>query len=247
MEKNYLAALFFGPSDRKTFDAGLQQAIHTLYPEGIYASDNLFTFGRNLSFLGDAELIAAWEKHAETSAERGILWRIAVLAWAARHCAKLPGDFLECACYRGTSARILIDYVDFAKLGKRYYLYDMFNHAPGSRQLLDDHSDSLYDQVKARFAEFPSVVVTKGSVPQVLEEVCPEQVAFLHLDINNAGAELGALEKVFDRIVPGGIIVLDDYGWLGYGDQKAAEDPFFAERGYQVLELPTGQGLVFKR
>ena len=41
-------------------------------------------------------------------------------------------------------------------------------------------------------------------------------------------------------------MVLDDYGWRGYRAQKLAEDPWLAARGYQVLELPTGQGLLFK-
>lgn len=46
--------------------------------------------------------------------------------------------------------------------------------------------------------------------------------------------------------MPGAIVILDDYGWAGGLPQKRAEDAFFAERGYQVLELPTGQGLVIK-
>ena len=47
--------------------------------------------------------------------------------------------------------------------------------------------------------------------------------------------------------MPSGIVILDDYGWLVLRSQKDAEDEFFARRGYQVLELPTGQGLVVKR
>lgn len=54
------------------------------------------------------------------------------------------------------------------------------------------------------------------------------------------------MELLYDRITPGAIIVLDDYGWLGYRDQKLALDPFFEARGHKVLELPTGQGLVIK-
>ncbi len=68
----------------------------------------------------------------------------------------------------------------------------------------------------------------------------------MHIDLNNAPAEIGALEILFDRLSPGGILILDDYGWVGYKAQKQAEDPWLAARGYQVLELPTGQGLVFK-
>jgi hypothetical protein len=88
--------------------------------------------------------------------------------------------------------------------------------------------------------------VIKGSVPEASHIEAPEKIAFMHLDINSATAEVGALEILFDRIVPGGLLILDDYGWLAYKEQKQAEDPFFAARGYHVLELPTGQGLVVK-
>jgi O-methyltransferase len=46
--------------------------------------------------------------------------------------------------------------------------------------------------------------------------------------------------------VPGGVIVFDDYGWWQYRTQKQAEDEFMRARGYDILELPTGQGLVVK-
>jgi predicted O-methyltransferase YrrM len=64
--------------------------------------------------------------------------------------------------------------------------------------------------------------------------------------MNNAEAEIGALEVLWDRVVPGAVVILDDYGWAGCLEQKRAEDVFLTERGYQVLELPTGQGLLIK-
>jgi O-methyltransferase len=81
----------------------------------------------------------------------------------------------------------------------------------------------------------------------VLAEVAPRRIAFLHVDMNNAQAELGALDALFERVSPGGMIVFDDYGWSGYRDQKLAVDEFMRDRGHAVLELPTGQGLVVKR
>src|SRR5690606_35177127 len=104
----------------------------------------------------------------------------------------------------------------------------------------------LYAQVRNRFVDTPNVIVTQGKVPDVLAEVVPEKIAFMHLDMNNAEAEIGALEVLFERMVPGAVMVLDDYGWLAYRQQALAEDPWFAQRGYRVLELPTGQGLVIK-
>ena len=137
--------------------------------------------------------------------------------------------------------------MDIKSSDKSFYLYDLFEHDESmAHHDMPEHSTELFDQVRERFADLPNVIVTKGLVPQILYEVAPEKIAFLHIDMNNAEAEIGALEYLWDRVVPGASIVLDDYGWLAYRAQKTAEDPFFAARGYQVLELPTGQGLVIK-
>jgi predicted O-methyltransferase YrrM len=105
----------------------------------------------------------------------------------------------------------------------------------------------LADKVRARFQPWQNVLVTQGKVPEVLAEVAPDQIAFLHIDMNNAEAERGALERLFDRVSTGGIIVLDDYGWNGYRAQKDSADEFMRSRDLSILELPTGQGLVVKR
>lgn len=111
---------------------------------------------------------------------------------------------------------------------------------------MSEHGDKLYAEVKARFSDTPNVTVTQGKVPEVLAEVAPQKIAFMHLDLNNVDAEMGALEVLFDRLVPGAMLVFDDYGWMAYRNQKLAEAPWLAARGYRVLELPTGQGLVIK-
>ncbi len=245
---NLLSTTFWGVKN-PGFVQGIQQAINHTAPDGIFAGDNLFVIGRNLGFLENKAFMDAWQTHAQTEVEKAIVWRIYVLAWVAKSviARKIPGDFVECACYKGTSARIVCDYVDFANSGRNYYLYDLFEHDDSMvHHAMPEHGATLFDTVKKRFSAFPNVKITKGFVPQVLDEVAPETISFLHIDLNNAPAEIGALERLFDRISPGGILVLDDYGWSGYRAQKLAEDPWLAERGYEVLELPTGQGLVFK-
>lgn len=245
---NLLSTTFFGVKNPEFIQA-IQQAINNTAPDGIYAGDNIFTIGRNLGFLENKPFVDAWKAHAETHIEQAIVWRIHVLAWAAKNVLSrnIPGDFVECACYKGTSARIICDYVDFKNSGCHYYLYDLFEHDESmAHHTMPEHGTTLFDQVKARFSAFPNVTVTKGFVPEVLDEISPSVISFLHIDLNNAPAEIGALERLFDRLSPGGILVLDDYGWRAYRSQKLAEDPWLAERGYEVLELPTGQGLVFK-
>lgn len=245
---NLLSSIFFGVKNPELIQ-GIRLAVNNTAPDGIYAGDNLFTIGRNLGFLENPAFINACMAHTETDIERAVLWRIYVLAWVAKSVLsrKIPGDFVECACYKGTSARIICDYVDFAKSDRKYYLYDLFEHDESmAHHSMPEHGNSLFDRVKSRFSGFPNVVVTKGFVPQVLDEISPETISFMHIDLNNAAAEIGALERLFERLSPGGILVLDDYGWRVYRQQKLAEDPWLASRGYEVLELPTGQGLVIK-
>ena len=88
----------------------------------------------------------------------------------------------------------------------------------------------------------------EGPIPDVFAAACPQRIAYLHIDLNQAPAEVAALDHLFDRIVPGGILILDDYEWSGiYRSQKLAEDVWFEARKYRVMPLPTGQGLVIKR
>lgn len=247
---NLLLRTFHGLANRDGFLESLRSLIRNLgMPRhGVHASDNLITFGRNLGFMEDAALMAAYAEHATTPVERSILWRIATVVWAARHGMKLDGDFVECACYRGTTARIVYDCVGLgADPGRHYFLYDLFGHDPANPTHAIPDGGDMREWVAGRFAGMPNVTVTKGRVPDVLHDVAPDRIAFMNLDLNDAEAEIGALEILFDRMVPGAILLLDDYGWRAYRSQKLAEDPWLQKRGYQVLELPTGQGLVVIR
>ena len=246
---NHMKSVFYGVRDLSAFCGTVQTLINQItVQDGVFVGDNLISFNRNLSFLDDAKMMAAIDEHAETEVEQSVIWRTHLLCWCARRAMALDGDLVECACYRGTSARILADYVDFADSDKTMWLYDLFVHDAETQRHLSmaRHGEGLFEKVKARFAGFPNVRVVQGEVPAVLDEHAPERIAHLHLDLNDATAELGTLEFFFDRVTPGGTIVFDDYGWLAYREQKLAEDAFLAERGYQVLELPTGQGLVIK-
>lgn len=246
---NLLSDAFWGVS-QPAFKNSIRTAFNSVkVREGIYAGDNLFTINRNLSFLQNEAFMKAYREHATTEIEQSIAWRLSVVAWAAKSviAREIPGDFIECACYKGTTARIVCDYVNFGSTERRYFLYDLFEHDDSMlHHSMPEHSAELYTQVKQRFSELPNVIITQGKVPDVLDKCSPDTVALLHIDLNNAPAEIGALDYLFHRLSPGGILILDDYGWLAYKAQKMAEDPWLAERGYEVLELPTGQGLVFK-
>ena len=84
-------------------------------------------------------------------------------------------------------------------------------------------------------------------MPDSFAQACPREIAFLHLDLNSSTAETAALEALFDRVSPVGVIVFDDYGWTGYESQHNAANAFAEKREHMILELATGQGLLIKR
>jgi O-methyltransferase len=96
-------------------------------------------------------------------------------------------------------------------------------------------------------AAFANVNVVRGFLPAALDDAVPGKIGFLHIDLNSPRAEQAVLVRLFDQVLPGGVIVFDDYGWKMFHRQKAVEDEFMLRRGQQILELPTGQGLVVKR
>jgi hypothetical protein len=247
---SYFGRMFFGVQDGPQFVQSLRAVFDSLashWQRGIFTGDNLITFGKNLSFLTDERFMAAIERHTGNDTERSIVWRTAVLCWAARNGLRRPGDFVECGCFRGTTARVIADVVDFGTLDRQYWLYDLFEQPPASAHPpVPELGPQLFEATRERFAEFENIRVIRGSVPGVLAEQSPERIAFLHIDMNSVEAEIGALEVLFDRVSPGGVIVLDDYGYYGYRAQRDAERAWLAARGYDAIELPTSQGLVIK-
>jgi len=215
-----------------------------------FAGDMLITFNRNMSFFEDAPFVEAFNGNARFPIEKTLIWRLHVLCWNALNSLRVAGDFVECGVFQGFCSAVATRYLDFGNVDKQWYLYDTFTGIPpdqlnpGHQNSPDFEQEGLYEACRQRFAAYRNVHVIRGRVPEVLRERAPEKVAFMHLDMNSAAAEMGALEFFWERLTPGAMILLDDYGWRGYRAQKLAEDPFFAARGRRVLELPTGQGMV---
>ena len=57
---------------------------------------------------------------------------------------------------------------------------------------------------------------------------------------------MSTCEFVYPRLVPGGMMVFDDYGFWSCPGARMAVDQFFAEKLERPLALPTGQAIVTK-
>ena len=64
--------------------------------------------------------------------------------------------------------------------------------------------------------------------------------------MNMVFPEISAANYFWDKIVPGGLILLDDYGFHAHLEQKKAFDEFAITKNVEIISLPTGQALIFK-
>ena len=245
---NFFMPTFWGTSNPEAVTAAAKQIV-SLCSSGHHFADNFLTWTRNMSMMDDGPFVQAWQSNIENPSDEAIVWRRYVLACAAYHCVQLDGDFVECGAYTGVGIKTVVDYLGGPAFPKTFWGYDVFEHDSSMlNHAMPEHSRGLYARVQKKFSAYPQVRLIKGLIPQVFDNDCPDRIAYLHIDLNQAPAEIAALEHLFDRMVPSGILILDDYEWSGvYRPQKLAEDQWFDARRYRVMPLPTGQGLVIKR
>ena len=240
----------FNVTDQKKFQLAIKLLKESLFDKGasLFASDNLITWNKNLSFLREERYINFLQDPDFNLIEKSIVWRTYILLYFAKMALGVEGDFLECGCHKGSTAYQVIKDYDLIKLGKKYWLYDLFELKEGEEhsQQLDDGNSTVYEDTVARFSKFPNVEVIKGSVPESFKKGFPESISFCHIDMNHPAPEAEALQLVLPKLNKGGIIIFDDYGWWGYSAQKAAIDPIVRSFGQEILELPTGQALLIK-
>jgi len=226
-----------------------------LYGKATYNQDGMATT-HNADFMEDARFKAAYEAGKSTGSWTfgDLHWRAYIVCWAADRGASLEGDFVECGVNRGGYALAVINYVDFESSGKTFYLLDTYeglveryiSPEEKARGVRVGEYEPCYDAVVRTFDSYDNVRVIRGVVPETLEHVHADRIAFLSLDMNTRDPEIIAAEHFWDRLTPGAAIVLDDYGWRKHFEQKRAFDSFAAKRGVSVLALPTGQGLILK-
>jgi hypothetical protein len=175
-------------------------------------------------------------------------------AVAAKYIAinNIPGDFVECGVFRGGNALIAAKIFKIHKSEKKVYLFDTFtgmaeptvydfktsSKSPALDKYLlqkrENHTDWAYasiEEVKENFQKLnlltSNVVFVKGKVEDTLNQEIniPHTISFLRLDTDFYESTKKELENLYKKLVPGGILVVDDYGSFN-GARKAFDEYF---------------------
>ena len=243
--------------------AGLHRALGT---EAVYDHDGMKLYGKSLDFLTDPGFSSAYRAGMNTGhhigREKGSAedihneYRVYMCCWAAAHATHLPGDFVECGVNTGITSVAVCTFVNFNETGKRFYLFDTYNGIPleQANEAERDprtaesalHYSECFELACRNFAPWPRCVLVRGRVPETFAQVDIKAVAYMHLDMNIAAPEIAAIEHFWPRLVTGGIVMLDDYGFEQYRPQRTAMDAWARDNGVPLATLPTGQGMMLK-
>jgi hypothetical protein len=206
----------------------------------------LSEYGRR--WIKDAEFLRAMEAFEGWGNRRALdrKWMLRELLKLAR---PLPGDTAECGTWRGGSSWLICKGIQGS--GKTHHAFDSFQglSAPQPRDGSHFKAGELAvreEDFRARLKEFDYLRVYAGWIPSRFPEVQDRTFSFVHIDVDLYQPTRDSIEFFYPRVVPGGVLLLDDYGFEICPGAREAADEFLAGRAEPLLELPTGQGLVLK-
>ena len=192
------------------------------------------------------------KQYTMTSAER-----IASLCNAVTYLVKnnIEGDIVECGVWRGGSTMAAIDtLIKVGDTSREVYLYDTFE---GMSEPSELDKEALTGTSAAELLEkdpgvkcvatledvhnnvgtlrYPEELVhyVKGKVEETIPATIPAKIALLRLDTDWFESTAHELEHLYPLLVPGGVIIIDDYGhWAG---ARKAVDEYIAGNKLPLL------------
>lgn len=174
------------------------------------------------------------------------------IEYVCRH--NIEGDIVECGVLQGGSVMAAAETLwHFQSTERNIYLYDTFDGmTPPSaydvdlfgndfskvdRSLLNwsasYHCELIERHLRLCRYPYDRFIFVKGAVEETLPGVMPDKIAYLRLDTDFYEPTKQELVHLYPRLLPGGVITIDDYGHY-LGARKAA-DEYFATCRDKVL------------
>ena len=86
----------------------------------------------------------------------------------------------------------------------------------------------------------------KGFIPDTFAGLEKSKIAFAHIDVDIYQSVSDCCQFLYPLLVPGGVLIFDDYGLPTCPGARLAVDCFFTAKAETPIVLPTGQAIVIK-
>ena len=162
---------------------------------------------------------------------------------------------VEVGTYQGGSAKLIASALRHAGRPLPFYVCDTFEgHAAVDRALDKKHQVGVQflstsaERVSRYLDGFEFVEVVKGDIRQTAGTLKHQQeFGFVHIDVDVHPITKFCLEFFAPRVVPGALLVVDDYGFKSCpGAKKAVDDFMEGNTAFRMLYLLTGQAALVR-
>ena len=189
-------------------------------------------------------------------------WRHYLVYWSATIATRFSKtsscNFVEAGTCDGLTIKFAISALENEidrDTNYKIYLYDAWDamkleHLTTKESGAEGHYSYLsIDLTKANLKQFGEhCEFVKGYIPEVFSEnPGPDNLSWLHIDLNSSMPTQKTLEQFVPKLLPGGVVLFDDYGHGGFSETKEIADKFFSNDDGLLMPLPTGQAIFFKR
>ncbi len=213
----------------------------------------------NLLFFEDERFKVATRRAVQAGHfDYDIPLRLHQAIWCADKAMKLPEDsvFVELGTGKGYVMSAILASLQFLKVDlakKSVFLFDSFESEATDFKSEQDgafgrniYYAESFKSVEENFAEFPNVKLVRGRLPETLKGESLEKIGFLHVDLNAPEIETECVRMLWDRIMPGGVILMDDYAYNGFPYTTTLFNELAEELGVSILTTASGQGIIVK-
>lgn len=197
------------------------------------------------TFPGFSDLRDQVRQHTLLSEDRlGILYQLACQA------GKVPGDAAEIGVYKGGTALLLA--TALKKSSQQIHLFDTFCGMPAVEPGVDlhrsgDFSDTTAESVSNLLQDFDNIHLHPGLFPESLpQDLHDQRFSLVHIDVDIFSSTLACCRFFYPRLSPGGVMIIDDYGFPSCPGVRKAVDEYFNNCDQRPLYLPTGQALIYR-
>jgi O-methyltransferase len=166
--------------------------------------------------------------------------------------SKLEGDLLEVGAWRGGSGALIARRAELSQIRSSVYLCDTFEGVVkaswrDSVYRGGEHGDASRSDVESLISRLGlrNVTIHQGVFPNSTPEALREgRLRFCHIDVDVYESANDILSWVWPRLVRGGIVVYDDYGFQSCNgitqhveDQRSLPDRLFIHNlnGHAIL------------
>ncbi|MGA2184406.1 MAG: TylF/MycF/NovP-related O-methyltransferase [Bryobacteraceae bacterium] len=169
--------------------------------------------------------------------------------------AGVPGDIVECGVFKGTGVLFWAKLIQiFHPLSLRKVVgFDTFAEFPATSEVDRQFAAELCAEAAYEGADPAALMGIAGqcgvrdrvelirgdatvTLPQYVAAHPGFRIALLNLDFDTYAPTRAALEALYDSVVPGGVVVCDEYGLSGCSESDAVDD-FLRVRGLSAVRL----------